>query len=162
MKIAVASDHRGYTMKEKILSLLADFGHEVLDYGAESTDSVDYPDYAALVAREISLGEVDRGILVCGTGIGMCIVANKFPHVRAADCHDEMSARLSRSHNDANILCLSADLLGDRALDRLVEIWLTTKFDGGRHLRRVEKIADYERQVLDQESLPDNSRFVTE
>lgn len=156
MKIAVASDHRGYTMKTKVLSLLAEQDQEVLDYGPDSTDSVDYPIYGARVARDVSSGEIDCGVLICGTGIGMCIVANKFPGVRAADCHDELGARLSRAHNDANILCLSADLLGDQVLDRIIKIWLGTEFEGGRHARRLKLIADFERQILGQESTSDS------
>lgn len=145
MRIAVASDHRGYTVKGKILSLLNDLGHEGVDLGPEHGESVDYPDYAGKVASAVSLGDVDRGILICGTGMGMCIVANKFAGVRAAPCHDDLTAEMSRLHNDANILCLSADLLGDRLVNRMVEIWLKTDFEGGRHARRLEKIAKYEK-----------------
>ena len=145
MKIAIASDHRGYAIKGKLLSLLSDLGHEALDFGPETADSVDYPDYGAKVAQAVSRGEIDRGILICGTGLGMCIVANKFPGVRAVSCHDDLTAEASRMHNDANVLCLSADLLGDRLVNRMVEIWLKTEFEGGRHARRVGKIADLER-----------------
>ena len=144
MKIAVASDHRGFVVKGKILALLTDLGHEGLDYGPEGSESVDYPDYAALVAQDVSAGRVDRGILICGTGMGMCIVANKFPGVRAANCHDDLTAEASRLHNDANVLCLSADLLGERLVNRMVEIWLNTQFEGGRHARRLSKIAEVE------------------
>ncbi|MEX0701451.1 MAG: ribose 5-phosphate isomerase B [Planctomycetales bacterium] len=144
MKIAVASDHRGFAVKGKILALLTQLGHDPLDYGPETGDSVDYPDYAAKVARAVSRGEVQRGILVCGTGMGMCIVANKFAGVRAAPCHDDLTAQMSRLHNDANVLCLSADLLGDTLVNRMVEIWLNTDFEGGRHARRIEKIAQFE------------------
>jgi len=144
MKIAVASDHRGFGVKDKIITLLNEMGHEGIDYGPENPESVDYPDFAAKVANAVSTSEVDRGILICGTGIGMCIVANKFPGVRAAPCHDDLTAEMSRLHNDANILCLSADLLGDRLVNRMVEIWVNTSFEGGRHARRVEKIAQYE------------------
>ncbi|HUG91882.1 MAG TPA: RpiB/LacA/LacB family sugar-phosphate isomerase, partial [Planctomycetaceae bacterium] len=111
MKIAVASDHRGFLIKGKLLTLLADLGHEPLDFGPDTADSVDYPDYGARVAAAVSRGEVDRGVLICGTGLGMCIVANKFPGVRAVTCHDDLTAEASRLHNDANVLCLSADLL---------------------------------------------------
>ena len=145
MKIAVASDHRGYVIKGKLLSLLGDLGHEPLDFGPETADSVDYPDYGAKVAAAVSQGEVDRGILICGTGLGMCIVANKFAGVRAVTCHDDLTAEASRLHNDANVLCLSADLLGDRLVNRMVEIWLKTEFEGGRHARRVGKIAALDR-----------------
>ncbi len=145
MKIAVASDHRGYAVKSKILNQLKDLGHEGIDYGPDGSDSVDYPDYASKVAKSVSKGEIDRGILICGTGIGMCIVANKFSGVRAAPCHDDITAEMSRRHNDANVLCLSADLLGERLVNRMVEIWVSTDFEGGRHARRVDKIADFEK-----------------
>jgi len=144
MKIAVASDHRGYLVKGKIVALLRELGHEGLDYGPDGTESVDYPDFAAKVAEAVSNGAVDRGILICGTGIGMCITANKFPGVRAALCHDDLTAEMSRLHNDANVLCLSADLLGERLVNRMVEIWVTTEFEGGRHARRIGKIQEVE------------------
>jgi ribose 5-phosphate isomerase B len=146
MKIGVASDHRGYQVKSKILGQITELGHEAIDMGPESGDSVDYPDYAANVASAVSRGEIDRGILICGTGMGMCIVANKFCGVRAVPCHDDLTAEMSRRHNDANVLCLSADLLGERLVSRMVELWLTTEFEGGRHARRLEKIAQVEQQ----------------
>ena len=135
-------------MKSNILSMVAKWGHTAIDMGTETPDSVDYPDFAAKVAQAVSDGEVDRGILICGTGMGMCIVANKFIGVRAACCHDDLTAEMSRSHNDANVLCLSADLLGDRLVGRMVEIWLRTEFEAGRHARRVEKIIQIEQEVL--------------
>lgn len=144
MKIAVASDHRGFHVKGKILNLLNGLGHEALDFGPDGESSVDYPDFAARVAAAVGEGRVDRGVLVCGTGVGMCIVANKFRGVRAAACHDDLTAEMSRLHNDANVLCLSADLLGDRLVNRMIELWLRTEFEGGRHARRVEMIARYE------------------
>lgn len=144
MKIAIASDHRGYDVKGKILTLIKDLGHEGLDYGPDDSASVDYPDFAAKVAQDVASGEIDRGILICGSGIGMCIAANKFAGVRAAPCHDDLTAEMSRLHNDANVLCLSADLLGDRLVNRMVEIWVTTDFEGGRHARRIEKISKLE------------------
>jgi ribose 5-phosphate isomerase B len=147
MKVAVASDHRGYHLKEKVISLLKAKGHTVIDDGPASEASVDYPDFAALVARKVSRGEVERGILICGTGIGMAISANKFPGVRAAACVDEVTAELSRRHNDLNVLCLSGDLLSSRSTERLVEIWMDAQFEGGRHERRVEKIRDLEREA---------------
>lgn len=146
MRIAVASDHRGKAVKQHVIELLERFGHEVIDCGPHDDTPVDYPDYGLMVARYVSRKECDRGILICGTGIGMSIVANKLPGVRAAPCHDDITAELSRRHNDSNVLCLSADLLGQRLIDRMVEIWLTTPFDGGRHARRVEKIRAIERQ----------------
>src|SRR5262245_34196738 len=122
MKIAVGSDHRGYEVKRRIVSLLEHLGHEVLDVGPQARESVDYPDFAFRVAGAVSQHEVDRGILICGTGIGMCIAANKVPGVRAAPCHDSITAEMSRRHNNANVLCLSADLLGEELIDRMVRI----------------------------------------
>lgn len=149
MKIAVGSDHRGYQVKSKILGQIQDLGHEAVDFGPQSAESVDYPDVGASVAKSLSKGEIERGILICGTGIGMCIVANKYPGVRAASCHDDLTAEMSRRHNDSNILCLSADLLGERLVTRMVEIWLKTEFEGGRHSRRLEKIIQYEHELHD-------------
>jgi ribose 5-phosphate isomerase B len=146
MRIAVGSDHHGVTMRAKIIDLLRELGQEVVDAGANGGEDVDYPDVAAVVARQVSSGEVDRGILVCGTGLGMSIVANKFPGVRAAPCHDDLTAEMSRRHNDLNVLCLSGDILGELLVDRLVEIWLKTEFEEGRHARRVEKIREMESQ----------------
>lgn len=146
MRIAVGSDHRGVTIRAKIVELLRRLGQEVIDVGSHQEGSVDYPDIAAAVAQKVSGGEVDRGILICGTGLGTCIAANKFPGVRAAPCHDDLTAEMSRRHNDLNVLCLSGDILGERLVDRLVEIWLKTEFEGGRHARRVQKIADLERR----------------
>lgn len=145
MKIAIGCDHRGVTMREKVVQLLKELGHEVVDVGTYDKQSIDYPDVAAVVARKVSNNEVDRGILVCGSGLGMAIAANKFPGVRAAPCHDAITAELSRRHNDLNILCLAGDILGERLVDRLVETWLSTEFEGGRHLRRVEKVMAIER-----------------
>ncbi len=144
MKIAVASDHRGFQVKAKILGQIAELGHEGVDFGPDNPESVDYPDFAAAVAQAVSRQDVDRGILICGTGLGMSIVANKFCGVRAVPCHDDLTAEMSRRHNDANILCLSADLLGERLVTRMVELWLTTEFEGGRHARRLEKIIQFE------------------
>lgn len=147
MKIAIGSDHRGAAVKSRITDFLNSLEHQVIDFGVfadEQNSSVDYPDFAATVGRAVSSSEVERGILICGTGIGMCIVANKFPGVRAAACHDDLTAEMSRRHNDANVLCLSADLLGDRLINRMVELWLKTEFEGGRHARRVEKIRSLE------------------
>src|SRR6187399_1358637 len=124
MKVAIASDHRGFHLKEKVITLLKSKGHEVVDDGPPSDTAVDYPDFAALVAKKVSSGEVERGILICGTGIGMAISANKFPRVRAAACHDDITAEMSRRHNDLNVLCLSADLLGEKLIARMVELWL--------------------------------------
>lgn len=152
MRIIVGSDHRGYQVKQKIIDLVRRLGHEVIDEGTDGGASVDYPDVAAQVGSMVSKGEVDRGILICGTGIGMSIAANKFPGVRAAPCHDDLTAEMSRRHNDLNVLCLSADMLGEKLIDRMVEIWLSTPFEGGRHARRVEKIADLEHKGKASES----------
>ncbi len=146
MRVAIGSDHRGFAVKTKIIELLNRLNQEVVDAGPQSSASVDYPDIAAIVGSQVSAGTVDRGILICGTGIGMCIAANKFPGVRAAPCHDDLTAEMSRRHNDLNVLCLSADMLGEKLIDRMVEIWLKTDFEGGRHARRVEKIADMEQK----------------
>ena len=126
------------------MAFLKQFGHEVTDVGAPGPESVDYPDFAFQVASRVSKGEVERGILICGTSIGMCIAANKVNGVRAAPGLDSITAEMSRRHNDANVLCLSADLLGEGLIDRMVRIWLETDFEGGRHARRVEKIAKIE------------------
>ena len=144
MRIVVGSDHRGFQVKQKVIELVRRLGHEVFDEGTDGSGSVDYPDVAARAGAMVSRHEVDRGILICGTGIGMSIAANKFPGVRAAPCHDDLTAEMSRRHNDLNILCLSADMLGEKLIDRMVEIWLNTDFEGGRHARRVEKIAELE------------------
>ena len=144
MRIAIGSDHRGFVIKHKVVESLRRLEQEVIDVGPHTAESVDYPDIAQIVALQVSNGTVDRGILICGTGIGMCIAANKLPGVRAAPCHDDLTAEMSRRHNDLNVLCLSADMLGERLIDHMVEIWLTTEFEGGRHARRVEKIAGME------------------
>lgn len=144
MRIAIGSDHRGYVVKEKLIRVLEQLGHEVEDNGTHDNRAVDYPDYASAVSRRVADGRADRGILICGTGIGMCIAANKVTGIRAATCHDDLTAEIVRRHNDANVLCLSADMLGGREVDRMVEIWLNTPFDGGRHARRLEKIAELE------------------
>ena len=144
MKIAVGSDHRGFEVKRRVVPLLQQLGHEVTDVGTDGKESVDYPDFALLVATAVSEGRADRGILICGSGIGMCIAANKVRGVRAAPCHDNIAAEMCRRHNDANVLCLSADLLGGELIDRMIRIWLETPFEGGRHARRVEKITHIE------------------
>ena len=144
MRISIGGDHRGFHLKQVLVPWLRSAGHEVTDEGAATTDSVDYPDYAAKVAHRVAHGEADRGILVCATGVGMCITANKVHGVRATTVADEEVARLSRQHNDVNVLCLSGDRLEPPAAQRIVEVWLDTEFEGGRHARRVEKIADLE------------------
>ena len=144
MKIALAADHAGYEMKRDLAGKLAKEGHEVLDLGTHSGAPVDYPDYAARVANAVAGGEFDRGILVCGTGIGMAMAANKVGGVRAAPVMDLESARLSREHNNANVLALGARVTPpERALD-IVRTFLKTAFEGGRHERRINKIAALE------------------
>ncbi len=144
MRIAVGSDHRGVELRTKLVGFLQGLGQDVVDMGTYDEQEVDYPDIAAVVAHKVANQEVDRGILVCGTGVGMCIAANKVPGVRAAPCHDDVTAEISRRHNDLNVLCLSGDLLGEKLAGRLVEIWLKTPFEGGRHARRNQKIVDLE------------------
>ena len=144
MKIAVASDHRGVSVRTRIIEIIRGMGHEGVDFGANGEESVDYPDYASQVASAVSTGSAERGILICGTGIGMCIVANKYDGVRAAPVHDDITAAISRQHNDLNVLYLSADLISDQALDRIIETWLKTEFEGGRHARRLEKVSKIE------------------
>jgi ribose 5-phosphate isomerase B len=147
MRIAVGSDHRGVELRSRLIGFLQGLGQEVVDVGTFDGREVDYPDIASMVAHKVGSNEVDRGILLCGTGLGMCIAANKVPGVRAAPCHDDITAEISRRHNDLNVLCLSADMLGEKLADRLVEIWLNTPFEGGRHARRNSKIAALENPV---------------
>jgi ribose 5-phosphate isomerase B len=146
MKIAVGNDHRGVAVKQRLLGLLADLGHEVADLGANSPASCDYPDYGIAVAEAVGTGKAERGILICGTGHGMCIAANKVLGIRAVNCRDAIDAELSRRHNDANVMCISADLIGEEQIEKMVRTWLTTDFEGGRHARRTEKIAAYEKE----------------
>lgn len=145
MRVSLGSDHRGINLKAKIADMLGEAGHDVADMGTDSTESCDYPDIAMEVANAVSCGESERGILVCGTGIGMAITANKYDRVRAAICNDEVTAEMCRRHNDVNVLCLSGDMLGERNIENLVRIWLETEFEGGRHARRLEKITQLEK-----------------
>ena len=142
MRSSVGSDHRGYKVKAKIIELLQRLGHSTSDAGTNDDSSVDYPDIAKTVSESVSNGSSDRGILICGTGIGMAIAANKHTGVRAATCHDTVTAEMSRRHNNLNVLCLSADLFGERSVEQLVSIWLETEFEGGRHERRINKIEE--------------------
>lgn len=144
MKIALANDHRGVNAVEQIVTIISQLNHESVSFGCQRDQAVDYPDVAFMAAKAVSEKQADRAILVCGTGIGMCIAANKVKGIRAALCYDELNAKLSRQHNDSNVLCLSGDLLGTSALHKIVETWLTTDFDGGRHQRRVNKISAIE------------------
>jgi ribose 5-phosphate isomerase B len=147
MRIVVGSDHHGFGVRGKLIQLLKRLGHEVVDVGSESADPVDYPDVALRAGRKVIDGQADRGILICATGLGMCIAANKLPGIRAAPVHDDLAAEMSRRHNDLNVLCLSADMLGDQLVDRMVDTWLSTPFEGGRHARRVKKIAALEDEL---------------
>lgn len=142
MIIPIASDHAGYEAKEKVKSILEELGHMTVDFGTHSDESVDYPDFAVQVAEKVDDGEHERGILICGSGQGMCMTANKFKNVRAALVYDDDSARLTREHNNANILCLPGRQLSDEQLKNFVVTWLEANFDGGRHERRVNKIHD--------------------
>ena len=147
MKVVLSSDHRGYQLKDSLKKFLEERKIEFLDVGTFSADSVDYPDFAMLAAEKVSHGDYDRGILICGSGIGMCIVANKFPGVRAAVCHDVSSAEMSRKHNDSNMLGLGADVINEELSRKILHVWLETKFEGGRHLRRIQKISDIESRL---------------
>ena len=140
MRIAVANDHRGHKAIEQIKAIISQLGLECVDFSIPSDQPVDYPDTAYVASLAITQGKADRAILVCGTGIGMSIAANKVKGIRAALCFDELAAKLSREHNDANVLCLSGDLVGATMMRKIVETWLTTDFVDGRHQRRVRKI----------------------
>lgn len=145
MRIVIGSDHRGRGVRSQVIESIKRLGHEVEDVGTHNGAPVDYPDITSRVAHTVSHGEADRGILIGGTGMGMSIAANKLPGVRAAPCHDELTAEMSRRHNDLNVLCLSVDLLSQWLIERIVDVWLDTPFEGGRHARRVEKIIALER-----------------
>ena len=144
MNIAVGADHRGSDVSAHIARHLGEQGHTVTIYGSLDGEPCDYPEAAYAVGTEVARGQADLGVLICGTGIGMSIAANKVRGVRAAVVHDELTAHLARSHNDANVMCLSADLLGQRIMDKMLETFLTTEFEGGRHARRLAKIAAIE------------------
>ena len=144
MKLAIGADHRGFRLKEILKKHLAGLGHSVIDFGCEGEDSVDYPDYAEAVARAVASHRAKLGILICSSGVGMCIAANKVRGIRAALCVNELMATRSRQHNNANVLCLGADLLGPALAKRIVDAWLGAEFEGGRHLRRVKKIGRIE------------------
>lgn len=143
MKIAIASDHAGFVVKEKIKQVLQN-RHQLADFGTFSEEACDYPEFALSVANAVSRREADRGILICGTGVGMAIVANKVKGVRAALCADEHTTRLSREHNDTNVICLGARTTPEDTIEQLVELWLMTPFKGGHHERRVAKIKGIE------------------
>jgi len=155
MRVAIGSDHAGHLLKEKIKALMQNLGLETLDLGTDGEASVDYPDYGIKVAEAVSGGRVDKGILICGTGIGMSIVANKYPGVRAALCHDSFTARLSREHNDANVLVLGGRVLDHENALGMVKEWFSTEFEGGRHNQRLQKIKDLEKAAMNFKSRKD-------
>jgi ribose 5-phosphate isomerase B len=147
VRIAIGSDHRGCAMKDTVIRLLAEKGYSYQDFGCHAEEIVDYPDIAVKVAEAIARGEFDRGILICGTGIGMCIAANKVKGIRAAQCYDAFTAKRARLHNDAQICCLSAEE-GKVRLPAILETFLTTEFEGGRHIARINKIKEIEEKHL--------------
>ena len=147
-RIAIGADHGGFEMKEQLKRLLADLGHEFQDFGAHSTEAVDYPDFAHLVARAVARGTCDLGIMIDGAGIGSCMVANKIPGVRAAMCYDEPSARNSREHNGANVLTLGGKMIPDERMRGIVTAWLAAELTEDRHKRRVAKIDAIEQEYL--------------
>ncbi len=140
MKIMIGNDHGGYDLKLVVMDYLKRLGHQVEDIGTDSRESVDYPEYAARVARAVVDGQADRGILLCGSGIGMCMTANRIPGARAALVSEPFAARMSRRHNDSNILCLGGRFLGDQLALAIVSAWLQEEFEGGRHQRRLDLI----------------------
>lgn len=145
MKIALGADHRGRDVLLELTAMLGGAGHDLVTFGqAEPDKPVDYPDTALPVARVVASGEADLGVLVCGSGIGSCMAANKVRGVRAAQVHDEVGAEMARRHHDANVLCLAADLMGPRTIQRVMETFLAAEFEGGRHARRLEKVAAIE------------------
>lgn len=146
MIIPIASDHAGFEAKQYVKQLLTDMGHMPVDYGTHSTESVDYPDYAVLVSNAVGSGEYEKGILICGSGQGVCMTANKHPEVRAALAWSPEIAEMSRLHNDANILCMPGRYLTEKQLEEIVKSWLEVAFEGGRHARRVKKIHELTKQ----------------
>jgi len=147
MKIGIGSDHAGFELKQEIISLLAEIGLDCIDYGTGGSESVDYPDFGEMVSREVSKGELERGILICGTGIGMSIVANKFSGIRASLCNDLFTAKMSRLHNDANILVIGGRIVGKDLAKEIVRVWFSTTFEAGRHTRRLDKIVQIEGRI---------------
>lgn len=142
MKIVIASDHGGYELKEFLIQALKKENYDITDFGTDSSDSVDYPEYGQKVAKAILKNEFERGILVCGTGIGMCITANRFKGIRAGLCHNPEEAKLTREHNNANIICLGGRVLKPEVALASVKVFMNTEFQGGRHQRRIDKIDD--------------------
>jgi ribose 5-phosphate isomerase B len=148
MTIAIGCDHAGFELKKEIISLLDDLHIECIDYGTEGPQSVDYPDFGEKVSEAVSSGKMDKGILICGTGIGMSIVANKFPNVRASLCNELFTAKMSRLHNDANILVLGGRIIGKDLAKEIVRIWVSTNFEGERHCARLKKITLIEDRLI--------------
>lgn len=146
MKVAIAADHGGYELKDSMVEYIKSLGNEVVDLGTNSADSVDYPDYAKKVCEEIQQGNSDLGILICGTGIGMSLAANKFEGIRAACVSDVYSAKMSRNHNNANVLCIGARVIGDEVAKLIIKTFLENEFEAGRHQRRVDKIMAIEKE----------------
>ena len=146
MKIAIAADHGGFELKDSMVEYIKSIGNEVVDLGTNSADSVDYPDYAKKVCEEIQQGNSDLGILICGTGIGMSLAANKFEGIRAACVSDVYSAKMSRNHNNANVLCIGARVIGDEVAKLIIKTFLENEFEAGRHQRRVDKIMAFEKE----------------
>jgi ribose 5-phosphate isomerase B len=140
VRIAIGSDHRGFALKEALKELLAELGHEWVDFGCQSEEPVDYPDIGRPLAEAVAAGEYQRGILICGSGVGMSIAADKVKGVRAALCENSFTARLARRHNDANVLCLGSWCIGQGLAEEIVRVFLSEDFEGGRHARRLEKI----------------------
>lgn len=148
MTIAIGSDHAGFELKQEIISLLHNLQIECVDYGTEGSESVDYPDYGEKVSEVISAGKIERGILICGTGIGMSIVANKFPGIRASLCNDLFTAKMSRLHNDANILVIGGRIVGKDLAKEIVKTWISMPFEGERHCARLDKIKKIEERLI--------------
>ena len=146
MKIAIAADHGGFELKDSMVEYIKSLGNEVVDLGTNSADSVDYPDYAKKVCEEIQQGNSDLGILICGTGIGMSLAANRFEGIRAACVSDVYSAKMSRNHNNANVLCIGARVIGDEVAKLIIKTFLENEFEAGRHQRRVDKIMAFEKE----------------
>ncbi|HOT05790.1 MAG TPA: ribose 5-phosphate isomerase B [Atribacter sp.] len=145
MKIALGCDHGGFELKEDLKNFLIEQGYEVIDYGTNSPEMIDYPDITFPLAKDVAKGKCERGIICCGTGVGVSIAANKVHGIRAANCHDTFSARASREHNNANILTLGGRVIGKGLAQEIVQVWLKSEFIEGRHLRRINKISDYEK-----------------
>ncbi|CAM4238560.1 ribose 5-phosphate isomerase B [Paenibacillus phoenicis] len=147
MKVVIANDHGGLMLKRELASLLREMNAEVVDLGCDTQDAVDYPDYAIRAAAMVANGEAERGILICGTGIGMSIAANKVPGIRCALAHDVFSAKATRLHNDSNMLALGERVIGPGLAREIVKTWIETEFEGGRHQRRIDKVSNYERSA---------------